>query len=70
MNEVKWSPNGEKLITGSHDQTLKVIEFGTGKMIYYEKTPNSGNYILNLTYLLINTIADPAQSVCFFESAY
>ncbi len=39
---VRWSPDGESLATASADESVKVIDFGTGKITHTLGTAKKG----------------------------
>ena len=41
---VRWSPSGDKLASSSEDQTVKLLDFKTGKVLYTGNTSDGRNY--------------------------
>ena len=37
---MRWSPSGDKLTSASEDQTVKLLDFKTGKLLYTGNTPD------------------------------
>ena len=35
---VRWSPSGDKVASASHDKTVKLLDFKTGKVLYTGNT--------------------------------
>lgn len=40
---MRWSPNGEQLVSASDDKTAKIVDFTTSKVISTLKTSDKGN---------------------------
>ena len=40
INCVRWNSTGDLLATASWDQSMKVIDFSTGKIIHSKTTPD------------------------------
>ena len=51
MGCVRWSPNGDMIATASEDNSAKVIDFKTGKVIYSETAADRSNscYFIDFT---------------------
>ena len=35
---MRWNPSGDKLASASNDETLKLVDFKTGKVLYSGNT--------------------------------
>lgn len=46
INCVRWSPSGDMLATASNDQTVKILDFKTGKELYTETTMDRSKFWL------------------------
>lgn len=47
---VRWNPLGDMLATTSDDQTIKMLDFGTGKVLYTGSSHSSEFRILRNIY--------------------
>ncbi len=43
---VRWNPSGDMIASASHDQTAKLLDFKTGKVLHTGTTPDGSNYLL------------------------
>ena len=61
---VRWNPNGEQIASSSKDKMAKVLDFGTGKVLYSSKTFD-GNIVLDNYFRYKFSILASVSSICF-----
>ena len=45
---MRWRPSGDKLASASWDNTAKLLDFKTGKVLYTVKTSDKRNYLFQI----------------------
>ena len=63
VNCVRWSPSGDKLASASEDQTVKLLDFKTGKVLYTRKTSDKSKLPISECMLVIQKTYRP----CLFS---
>ena len=53
ITSVRWSPEGDMLITGSESHRINIIDFATGKNLFTTKTADDSNKFTLITFLNI-----------------
>ena len=43
---VRWSPSGDMLASASHDKTVALLNFKTGKKLYTVKTSDESKFLV------------------------
>lgn len=65
MNCVRWSSNGYVLTTASRDNTVDLIDFGTGKVIYTGTTVDDSIQTWIYKCFKLFSVVEWAMSACF-----
>ena len=61
---MRWSLSGDKIASASWDQTAKLLDFKTGKVLYTGNTSNGGKLSIS-KYMTVIYLSEAAMSVCF-----